>query len=231
MKHFAIVVKDNPISEKGFENLIASSISAGNDFDITRFDAVTPENVEIIMEQSEVEWNYPWEGECIDIASGMKKRAYVTKNPLKRMAAAMSHFNLWQECFLRRESFMILEHDAMFMKPVNFDIEETKFRILGLNDPLKATRKSQDYYNAIVKNFKKYQPAPYIDDDRTVPQGLAGNSAYMITPEGAEQLISLVYKYGLWPNDSIMCKQLVDKLGVTRTFYTRVQGLPSTTTQ
>jgi GR25 family glycosyltransferase involved in LPS biosynthesis len=231
MKHYAIVIKDNDISEKSYDNLLNSSKSAGNNFQINRYNAVTPKNVKRLMIESEVIWNYPWEGETIDIASGMKKRAYKTKDRLKRMACSMSHFDLWQQCFQDQESYMILEHDAMFMKPINFDISETKFRILGLNTPLGATRRSQIYHNEIVKNFEMYQPAPYVDDDKTVPQGLAGNSAYMITPEGAEQLISLVYKYGMWPNDSIMCKQLVDKLGVTRTFYTRVQGMPSTTTQ
>jgi GR25 family glycosyltransferase involved in LPS biosynthesis len=63
-----------------------------------------------------------------------------------------------------------------------------------------------------------------------VPQGLAGNSAYIIKPKGAEELIMAVEKYGAWPNDAIMCKQLIPNMGVTRRFYTKVQGLPSTTT-
>ena len=70
---------------------------------------------------------------------------------------------------------------------------------------------------------------PWIDD-QTIPQGLAGNSAYIITPAGAEQLIKLVKEYGLWPNDAIMCRQLVRRLGVTKKFYTHIQNLRSTTT-
>ena len=80
------------------------------------------------------------------------------------------------------------------------------------------------------KNKKEIQPVPTIDEFN-IPQGLAGNSAYIIKPSGAEKMIELVFKYGLWPNDALMCKQLVDKIGVTKTFYTRVQGLTSTTTQ
>ena len=45
------------------------------------------------------------------------------------------------------------------------------------------------------------------------------------------KLIAAVEEYGLWPNDAIMCRQLIKKLGVTRKFYTLVQGLPSTTTE
>ena len=67
-------------------------------------------------------------------------------------------------------------------------------------------------------------------DDFNVPQGLAGNSAYVIKPEGAKKMLALADEHGMWPNDALMCKQLIPTLGVTRNFYTRVQGLRSTTT-
>jgi len=66
-------------------------------------------------------------------------------------------------------------------------------------------------------------------DEFNVPQGLAGNSAYIIKPAGANNLLNAVKEHGLWPNDAIMCKQLIPRLGVTKEYYTRVQGLPSTT--
>jgi len=68
-------------------------------------------------------------------------------------------------------------------------------------------------------------------DAQNVPQGLAGNSAYIIKPWAADEMINLVNEYGLWPNDAIMCYQLFPLLGVTRKYYTRLQGLQSTTTQ
>ena len=67
-------------------------------------------------------------------------------------------------------------------------------------------------------------------DEFNVPQGLAGNSAYIIKPSGAKNLIEATKQYGAWPNDALMCYQIIPKLGVTRRFYTKVQGLPSTTT-
>ena len=42
---YAIVVKDNDVSEKGFERLVKSSKDVGNKFEIKRFDAITPDNV------------------------------------------------------------------------------------------------------------------------------------------------------------------------------------------
>ena len=43
-------------------------------------------------------------------------------------------------------------------------------------------------------------------------------------------MIELVKEHGAWPNDALMCKQLIKSLGVTRTFYTKIQGIRSTTT-
>ena len=63
-----------------------------------------------------------------------------------------------------------------------------------------------------------------------MPQGLAGNSAYIIKPYFAEKLLNKLKEKGAWPNDALMCKQIIPTLGVTRNFYTRVQGLRSTTT-
>ena len=101
---------------------------------------------------------------------------------------------------------------------------------MGINNPLGATRKARDYYNTIVNDPKWLQPVPSIDS-HDVPQGLAGNSAYILKPIGAQKMLDIVKQYGLWPNDAIMCKQLLPRLGVTKKFYTTIQGLQSTTTQ
>lgn len=230
MKAYAIVIKDNETSERGYRILCASSESAGNKFEINRYNAITHKNVEQVMIDSEVKWNYPWEGEVIDFETGLTKRAYKTGDPRKRMACSMSHFELWQKCYELNEPILILEHDSMFVRPIDFNIEETKFNVLGINNPIFATRKASTYHDIIARSYDKFIPVPYVDTDIKVPQGLAGNSAYIITPKAAEQLIALVYRLGVWPNDAIMCKQLMPKMGVTRNYYTRVQGLPSTTT-
>lgn len=48
---------------------------------------------------------------------------------------------------------------------------------------------------------------------------------------GAKKMLNLVAEYGLWPNDAIMCRQLVPNLGVTKEYYTKVLGFGSTTSQ
>ena len=71
---------------------------------------------------------------------------------------------------------------------------------------------------------------PFVDE-QNVPQGLAGNSAYIIKPAFAERLINKVEEVGIWPNDALMCNQLFpNELKIVTPFYTRVQGGISTTT-
>ena len=86
-------------------------------------------------------------------------------------------------------------------------------------------------YHSILQNQQGYVlPVPSIDQD-TVPQGLPGHSAYYIEPSLARRMLELVREFGAWPNDAIMCRQLLpSRLGCIRDYCTRVQGTVSTTT-
>ena len=176
-------------------------------------------------------WNYPLEGQISDIKSGLIKSAYQTADLRKRMSCFLSHWYLWQKCKTLDETILILEHDARFIKklPADSTFARANYDIIGINDPSMATRKSKVYHDKILERSEFFQPVPRIDEFN-VPQGLAGNSAYVIKPEGAKLMIELTQEYGMWPNDALMCYQLVPRLGVTRNFYTRIQGLRSTTT-
>ena len=132
--------------------------------------------------------------------------------------------------------------------------------VLGINDPRGATRKARVYdvncqkrQQILDEQWKQnnkgkhqlsqmgradeYSPpeyqlftAPNVDGDNSVPQGLAGNSAYIIKPQGAADLMGLVAEHGFWPNDAIMCKQLMPRqLMQLYPYVTVVQGLQSTT--
>ena len=233
MKTYAIVIRDHEISEHGFNGLLTSSFKVKNDFEINRFDAVVPKDVDKLLDMYKLKWNYPWSGEIVDFASGLVKRAYVTANPKSRIAAALSHFTLWQKASCMDEPILILEHDACFNYKMDLTadrLDKVRADIIGINNPLGCTCKASMYYQKIINNQYTFQPAPYIDDLK-VPQGLAGNSAYIIKPSGAIKMLKLVQEYGLWPNDAIMCKQLIPNLYVTRKFYTTIQNLRSTTTQ
>ena len=226
-----ITLSGNEISRKGSETCIESSKAVGNDFEVNVFEATHMDDVGVYMIEHNLEWNYPWEGSVVDFATGLTKSAYRTTHPGARVACSISHYRLWKACAHGAAAYLVLEHDAIFTAKLDTNIiENDRFEIIGINNPLYATRKSRDYAYAINSaKSRDILPVPTVDK-HDVPQGLAGNSAYIIKPSGAQQMLKLVEQYGLWPNDALMCKQLVKGLGVTRKYYTRVQGLPSTTT-
>ena len=210
--------------------LLSSSQRMNNDFEIERFDATHSKNVIDQFKKLFVDWTWPWIGEQLCFKTGLTMSAYQTVDPNKRVACFMSHYRLWQKCVELNEQILVLEHDAQFIKKLPADIDIGSFDIVGINDPRGATRRSREFYNNIVHRENDVQPVPQIDA-WNVPQGLAGNSAYIIKPRGAKDLIAKVKEIGAWPNDALMCYQNIANMGVTKTFYTKVQGLPSTTTQ
>tara|TARA_X000001316_G_C915823_1_gene30240 strand:- start:83 stop:778 length:696 start_codon:yes stop_codon:yes gene_type:complete len=225
---FVICVKSNDLSERA---TIRLEESRPVNVAMNIFDAVTPDNVDKVMKDNKVYWNYPWESEEIDFASGLIKKAYPTKDPKKRMACFMSHYLLWQRCIKDNVPIIIHEHDAIYYndEPLPLeDFEKSKYNIIGLNNPRGATRLSAVYDRVVQESIGKIVRAPIIDGDM-VPQGIAGNSSYYMNPRGAREMVSLVEKYGAWPNDALMCRQLVGTLGQTKKYYTYVQGLQSTT--
>ena len=167
----------------------------------------------------------------LDIQSGLYKTPYETAVTEKRIACFLSHYHLWKKCAESEESIFIFEHDAIFTRKVDIDrLCTSKYQVIGLNDPRGATRRSAQYHTAVSLSTLDIVPVPKIDDDK-IPQGLAGNSAYFLKPDGAKKLLDLTHEYGAWPNDALMCKQLMPRtLGVVRKYCTKVQGVKSTTT-
>lgn len=226
---YVIKIPGNEISDRATRRLITSS---PNNVSIKEFDAVTPENVDKTMRRLKVKWNYPWQGEDWCFKSGLIKRAYQTRDPKARMACFMSHYILWQKCAKYGSPQIIFEHDSIFFNDDELPIDQlvdSKYDIIGLNSPISATRMAKRYDELVQQSKSSLTDAPYIDE-YNIPQGIAGNSAYFIKPAGAQKMIDLTNEYGAWPNDALMCKQLVNNLGQTKKYYTHVQGLPSTTT-
>jgi len=230
MKSFVITITGNKIYQTASTKCLNSAKKFCPSIEFEVQDAIVPKRVDASLAREKIQWNYPWDGEVFCFASGLKKSAYKTVNPKNRIACALSHFYLWKKCLESQEPILVLEHDAIFIKTLNPDyIIESKFDIIGINNPLGATRKARLFHEKIIQSNKSIIITPTIDEIN-IPQGLAGNSAYVIKPRGARNLIDAVYKYGLWPNDALMCKQIIPNLGVTRDFYTTLQGTPSTTT-
>ena len=233
MKAFVIAIPNHEVSQAAADKCIQSAINYENDFDIEKFTAITADNVEDKLREYKVKWNYPWEGEVVDFATGLTKKSYPTSKRAARVACGLSHYSLWSACAHGATPYRVLEHDAIFTGKLKYNvINQSKKLIISINNPMGATRKSREYVESVkdaIPDVYGVVTAPYIDE-RHVPQGLPGNSAYIIKPEGAKKMLQLVDEYGLWPNDALMCKQLIPNIGCTQKFYTRVQGVRSTTT-
>ena len=230
-----ITMTDNEVSLGAFAKLQDSSYRVGNDFRPEIFEATTAENAEDHLSKLLLEWNYPWEGVVTDLKTGLKKSAYPTQNRLNRIACAISHYRLWAVCVKTDKPLLIMEHDAIFIQKLRYDnlLEDKHYNIIGINNPIGNTRKSHEFHKILQQSVDREQtgivPVPTIDSF-DIPQGLAGNSAYIIKPRGARMCIKAASEHGLWPNDALMCKQLIPHMGVTKAYYTNTQRVVSTTT-
>ena len=229
MKAYAIVIKDHRVSESGYKELLHSSNKAGNIFLIEKFDAVTPDVVDDLILSLGIQWTWPHTGSEKDKKTGITKVGYGGCDPKRRRACGMSHYMLWKQCAETNEPLLVFEHDAIFSSKLNCQyLIDSSYEIIGLNDPFGATRLPNKYHEIVQKSTEDILPAPKIDKEH-IAQGIAGNSAYMIKPRGAQKLLDLVKEHGMWNNDAIMCQQLMPgMLGQTKTYYTKVQGLQST---
>lgn len=180
------------------------------------------------------DWTYPKSPAetKVDLKTGLKITGYRSNDYTKVVSCLMSHARLWTMCIDLNEPIMILEHDALFTRQFKFEDINNYFTggVLGLNAPQGATRRSHIYHDQVLKQGKTpVADAPWIDD-KEIPQGIAGNSAYIIKPHAAKQLIEKILDIGMWPNDALMCKQLFPWLQQAYPYYTTVQGLKSSTT-
>lgn len=229
MKAYIINIVGNEVSDAATNRCLGSHIKIGSPFEMVRFKAVTPADVDFMMDQFKIKWTYPWDKQEYNIKYGLRLTPYSTADKKKRMACFLSHYMLWDQCVRDNETMIVLEHDALWINYFEpFDVINSDYNIVGLNNPLGATRRADIFDSQIQFGKNIVMPVPTVDRFE-VPQGLAGNSAYLIKPQGAKDLIEKVKELGAWPNDAIMCKQLIQGLGVTKKYYTKVQGTKSTT--
>ena len=230
MRAYIISDSNNKLSEQGVKNCFKSLWDNDSEIIIEPFQQTSPDTLVNHLEDfPELKWNYPVYNETrVDEETGVTLRGYKTNDINKVFACTISHARLWKICVERSEEIMILEHDAIFTR--KFESFEWKGGVLGLNDPRGATHSSMLFHN-IVSNNEGIQNTPWVKPAFDIPQGLAGNSAYIIKPYFAEKLLNKLKQKGGWPNDALMCKQFFpNELKVIYPYYTKLQPMQSTTT-
>lgn len=225
MNAYCITVIGDEHSEAGFRLLSESHEAVGSPFDLQRFRATTPDDVDEAMEGRGLKWTYPWEG--YKSMAGLRCHRYVTHNRKARIACFMSHFRLWELAWY--EPLVILEDDALFRRTLDLEpLLASDFVAIGLNDPRRATRLPMVFHLAVQGQPEPICEVPWIDEPE-VPQGLAGASAYLMKPKGADMVMALARLHGAWPNDCLLVKQLMPgMLGVSKRYLTVMQGTPTT---
>lgn len=161
--------------------------------------------------------------------TGLTTFPYTASDFRTKIACSMSHYKLWKECAESGEDYLILEHDAVFLRA----LPAIQFKgICQINDPNGATRRGKWWSDTMKARgrtgvFEKTWVTA--ENERDIPDGLAGNSAYLIKPWAAQELVDICHNAGLWPNDAIMNKQLFPYLEEYYPFITKVIQTKSTT--
>lgn len=237
MKAFIISLVNNHEATVATRHVIESIKTTNSKLEPIILPATTPRTIDDGLDALDlrgIDWTYPTrpEQDGIDLKTGLRLTHYKTANHNNRVACMISHMRCWKKAIDLNETIVVLEHDALFTRKFvpNRLTLEWKGGIVGLNNPIGATRRAH-VFDAQVKNIHGLQSVPSVDD-WDVPQGLAGNSAYMISPKASKKLIDKVKEIGMWPNDALMCKQMFPWMQVVYPYYTTIQkGLKSTTTQ
>ena len=239
MKAYIITMSDKGQSLSMAKKLKESILETNSVLEVKHFEAVQPpqlyrHNLDIFGDF--VPWKYPDEDaqNHLDFSTGLFLKSYKALDPKRVISCALSHMKLWKKSVDDNETIVVLEHDAIFTS--KFDpndlVWDKTWGVIGLNDPRGNTRKGQLFHN-IASAKEGIQVVPNIDNTQEppLPMGIAGNSAYIIRPYAARELLEKVKTLGMWPNDAIMCKQLFPWMRVVYPYYTNTQENTSTTTQ
>lgn len=193
--------------------------------DVELWWAVTADEAQAVMERNGLKWTWARGNTAPAVCpvTGLRQHPYKTRDNRMRFACSMSHYMLWQKCVELDEPVMILEHDAVFIRslpPITFP-----YSAIMLNDPRGATPRGDQWARRIEAKGPGIHPKTVVfEDHEMVPDGLAGNSAYIIAPHAAAACVAACEHLGVWPNDATMCRQIVGGLRECYPFVTKVQA-------
>jgi len=224
MKAYVITLRGNAYSMRSSLRTIASGRKHGQE--VERFWGIDATQAKAVMEDFGLKWTWANNNtSCVkDRKTRLKQHPYGSLLP--KIGCSMSHYLLWERCAAGDEPILILEHDAQFLRPMP-DIVING--ICQINDPRGATPHGARWSDEMAERGEGLWPKTRVME-RGQPDGLAGNSAYIVTPWAASELMSAFHEHGVWPNDATMCVQLFPYLQEYYPFITKVRQTQSTTT-
>lgn len=229
MKARVITIQGHAYSEAMAQRCIDSA----KKFDIVveKFDAITADTVSKVMQQYQLTWAWADNNTKKTVCpySGLEQFPYRAKNLLTKIACSMSHYLLWRQCAADREPWLILEHDAVFVRSLpDIDFEGA----CQINDPAGGGYQGREHSQSMISRGTQgvHRLTPKRPVDSRIPDGFSGNSAYIVKPWAAEKFVGAFHRLGVWPNDATICIQLFPWLQELYPFVTVVQQKHSTST-
>jgi GR25 family glycosyltransferase involved in LPS biosynthesis len=161
--------------------------------------------------------------------TNLKHFPYTSNDLRTKIGCSMSHYLLWKKAMTFTEPTLILEHDAVFVRSLPEDFKVNY--ICQINDPNGCTPRGSKWSQTMQRRGAGIFEKTWVreEHERDIPDGLAGNSAYIVTPSAARELVNTMQALGVWPNDAMICKQLFPKLEELYPFVTVVKQTQSTT--
>ena len=234
LKTYVITLKGNNYSTEKASMTITSALMIGH-IDIDWYDAVPKDKAREVMESYGLKWTWANNNKSPAVCpiTGLQQIPYYNANLDAKIGCAMSHYELWKKCVEDDEIYLILEHDAVFVRPFPKELADGDFKgICQINDPKGAGRRGRFLQQTMIENNKEgVNPKTLNIGGPLVPDGLVGNSAYVIKPHAAQELIDRFHELGVWPNDATMCIQLLPYLEEYYPFITKVEQDISTSSK
>ncbi len=230
MKAFVITIKGHEYSEGKADQCIETGARVGK-IDVERFYGVNKDEAYSVMSRHGLDWSWANNNTQPSVCpiTKLQHRPYYHANPdfSALIGCTMSHYSLYLRCVELNEPILILEHDSVFIR----EFPEFDFKgICQINDPNGGGKNGKYLSEMMIKNNRLgVSPKTPNTGAKEFPDGLAGNSAYVIKPFAAQELINKYHKLGVWPNDAIMCIQLFPYLEEYYPFITRTDQTISTT--
>jgi GR25 family glycosyltransferase involved in LPS biosynthesis len=204
MKTFIIHIKGNANSEKTAGWAYDSCIENGYEPEL--FDAVTPKTLKEFDKKYNLTVLKPSHMYDRQIGKNGSKHTYECK-----YSVFLSHYTLWNKCVELDEPIIILEHDALALRPWG----DTKFDELlflnmhsGLYQNIFDDKPRPELFKGVhtyINPFLIYRAENIWHGAGLIP----GAASYAISPKGAKRIISNVEKYGWDKPDYIINTKII----------------------
>ena len=144
----------------------------------------------------------------------VKHSAYVDHWTNGTIGCLASHYMLWEMCAEQDEPFLILEQDAVVIRDPRTILDDIS-RVCHLDGhlPFNSACDDGEHYQNYVDFMEKYKPgvskhptSTFYDDKKITGNTFRGAYAYIIKPEGAQDVIKFIKAKGAFPADACLCE-------------------------